>query len=185
MCVVGTRAGREAVIARCNVRGGGPGKHRQHRARLRVDAAEKRARLVEHRVRRKQRFPVEAHAVVHIVSVEGEHRGVAHVEAGAAQHPELYGHIQEEDVLQPGAQLDLHQAPVPRGKALEHVGADEHPGVLEGRFEQRGGGVRVDDLAGLLKRRRDVPVVMCDPMAAGKAPARSLSDLASGLVGRL
>ena len=57
--------------------------------------------------------------------------------------------------------------------------------MLEGRFEQRGRGARVDDLAGLLKRRRDVPVVVCDPMATGKAPARGLADLVSGIEDRL
>ena len=185
VCVVGTRVRGEAVPARGDVRGGGTGEHGAQVARLRADVFEQRARLVEHRVRGEKGFEVEVYAVVDVVAVQRQHRGIADVEPGAAQHPELQRRVEEEVLLHPGARLDLEQAPAAFGQALEHVGAHEHPAVLEGRLEERGRGTRVDEPAGLLERLSNVPVVRTDPVAAGVAPACRLADRASGIEGGL
>ena len=163
----------------------GCGEHVLHRPHLFADGVEKRDRLVEQRMHREQGVEIEPHAVVDVASVEGEHRGLAHVEPGTAKDPELDGEVEQEDVLEPGGRLDLDQAPPAPGKALDHVGADQHPFVLEGRLEYRGRDTRLDDLACLLQRLRNVPVVVGDEVTTRKAPARCLADLVAGLEHRL
>ena len=91
----------EAVLARRDVRCSGFCEHRVHRAYLRTDGVQERARLVEHRVQLEERLEIEPHAVVDVVPVEREYPGIANVESRAAQHPDLDGHIEDEDVLEP------------------------------------------------------------------------------------
>ena len=123
--------------------------------------------------------------LVKMTSDEREDCGLADVEPGAAQHPELDRHIEYEDLLERGARLDLDQAPAACGKTFYHVGANQHPLVLEGRFEYRGGRIRLDDLARCFERVSDVAVIVFDELAAGNSPARHLADLVSGIDDRL
>ena len=57
--------------------------------------------------------------------------------------------------------------------------------MLEGGFEHRGCGARLDDLTRLLQRLRNVPVIVSDEVTTWKAPARYLADLVAGLEYRL
>ena len=163
MFVVRAQVWSEAVPARRDLRWRWLGEHALHRPHLQADGIEMRGRLVKPRMHREQGVEIEPHAVVDVVSVEGEHRGLAHIEPGTAKNPELDGQVEQEDLLEPSGRLDLDQTPRAPGKALDHVGADQHPFVLEGGFEHRGRGVRLDDLTRLLQRLRNVQVIVSDP----------------------
>ena len=91
----------EAVIARRDNRCGGLREHRLHLAHLPTDCVEERVCFVEHGVQLEQGVEIEPHAVVDVVPVEREYPGIANVESRAAQHPDLDGHIEDEDVLEP------------------------------------------------------------------------------------
>lgn len=181
MSMVRALVGLETVATRSDVRRGRPGQHALHLPDLRFHGVAVRLRLVENRMKPEQGLEVECHAVMDVVPVERQHPGIAHVQSGALQHPELDGGIAHEDVLQPGRRFHLDQAPAPSGKPLDHVGADQHSLVLECRLKECRRGSRIDDAARFLKRLGDMPVIVTDLMAARIEPARRSADLVTGI----
>ena len=101
MRVVLTLVRREAVLARRDVRCSGLGKHAVHLPHSRADGFEALDRLVKKRMQREQRAEIEPHSVIDVIVVECEDCGVAHVQTGTAQDPELDSQVEDEDLFEP------------------------------------------------------------------------------------
>ena len=185
MRVVRARVGVEAMAAGRDVRCGGRGEHRLHLAYAGADGVEERLGPVRHRVQPEESVEVEPRAVVNILPVQGKHTRLAHVEPGAAQHPELDGGIEDEDVLEPGCRFDFRQAPAAAGQALDDIGADQDAPMPERRLEQGRRGSGLQHPARFLERLPDMAVIVRHEMAAANAPARQFPDLVPGLEDRL
>ena len=183
--VVGARVRREAVVAGRDVRSRRAGKHRLQLPHLAADRVKPCGGLVGHGVQPEQRVEVQPPPIVDVVPVEREHARLADVEPGAAQDPELDGHVEDEHVLGSRRRLDLDQAPAPFGQTLEHVGADEHVLVHEGSLEQRRRRAGVEDRARLGERLADMTVVVRHEVAARVAPARQFAHFLAGVEDRL
>ena len=81
---------------------------------------------------------IESNAVVDVLPVERQYSGIANVEPRAAQHPELDGHIEDEDLLKPRGRLDFNQAPAACRQTLEHGRRAPAPARARyARLEQR------------------------------------------------
>ena len=55
--------------------------------------------LLHERMKAEEAAQVQVLTVVHIVSVEGEYTGFAHIEPGTLQHPDLNGEVSDKDLL--------------------------------------------------------------------------------------
>ena len=87
MCVVRAFVGLEAMVARRDVRRGGPGQHALQFRYLRGHRVEKFMRLVIDRTKLEQRVEIKRYAVVYVIPVECEDRCIAYVQPGTLQHP--------------------------------------------------------------------------------------------------
>ena len=175
----------EAVISWRHLRSGTRPEHGQHVPDPSTYGFLKRVGLVRERMSSEQRIEIEPDAVINVVPVERDHLHFANVKAGAAQHPELDGHIENEDVLEPGGGFDFTQPPAAAGQTFEDVDPDKYALVPEGGLEERRRRSRPEDLASFLDRLADMPIVVPDRMPARMALAREFADLVAGIEYRL
>ena len=179
--VVGAGVGREAMVARRDVRRLGLGEHGPHRLRLFANALLQRNGLVENRMQLEQRIDIQPNAVVHIAPVQGEHSGIAHIQPRAPQHPQLHGHVLNEEVLEIDGGLDLHQPPTALRQPLQHIRAGEDMPMLKGRFKERRRGVRLNEPLRFRQRFCYMVVVVGNQVTAGIAPASQIAHLVPGV----
>ena len=99
--------------------------HGQHGRNVRADTVEQRVRFFRHRMQREQRIEVMLRTFIYVVPVEREHARLADIQSRAAQHPQLHGRVQYEQVLEPGRGLDFHEPPAAARQPFEHVRADQ------------------------------------------------------------
>ena len=132
-----------------------------------------------------QRMEIEPDAVVDVVTVERDHFSFANIDASAAQHPQLNGHVNNEDILEPISGFDFTQSPAARRQLLQDVGPDKYILVAKGRLKECRRRSRPEDLASFLQRLADMPMVVPDRVAAGISFAREHAHFVAGIEYRL
>ena len=133
--VVGTRVGRETMLAGQDFRSELLGQHGQHGFDPHLDPCQSLHGERKHGVESKQRLEVELLPIVDVVTIQGQHTGFANIEPGTEQDPELQREILCEYILCPGRGLDLDETPASFGEPFNHVRPSEHATVLERGFK--------------------------------------------------
>ena len=174
--VVGAVVRDEAMVSRWDVRGIVSLQSGEHGRDLTIQGVLETSHLLHERMKAEEAAQVQVLTVVHIVSVEGEYTGFAHIEPGTLQHPDLNGEVSDKDLLGARSRLDLDQSPSTFWQALDDVGAYQHTLMYEGCFKESGAGLIPEDAGGFLERFVCVPIVLGDQTATRMSLAREFAD---------
>ena len=153
------------MVAGLDLRRLGTRDHLVHDLDVEIHGVEQRRSLLVNVVQPEQLARIECLSGADEGVVQRQYAGVPHVEAGAAQNPELNRRVEDEDVLDPRGRLHLDHAPAARRQFLEDVRTGDNAAVLEGGFEQNGCIAVGDQLPGLDDRLVEMQVIPADQSA--------------------
>ena len=174
--VVGTRVGRETMLAGQDFRSELLGQHRQHGLDPLLDPCESLHGEHKHRVESKQRLEVKLLPIVDVVTIQGQHSSLSNIEPRTEQNPELQREILCEYILCPSRGLDLDETPASFREPLNHVRSSKHAAVLERGFEEGRHRFVLNDPLSFFEGLCNLPVILRDQYSAGMAPAGQFPD---------